>query len=226
MNTNTVRSMVAGPLMVFAGAFIAAILLLLSPAASRAAGLAALAGQLGIGSQGASVTTLQTLLATDPNAYPQGLVTGYYGPLTEKAVANFQIGYGLPGVGNVGPRTLALINQLIANGNTSIDITAPLVSNMQVATTPTTATITWSTNEQVAGSVHYDVVPIVSQEVSTAHQDPQTSGTLIREQTMGQSHSLTITGLLANHTYYFSTESRDVTGNVTVTRSQSFATQG
>ena len=36
---------------------------------------------LDLGSRGADVSRLQTLLATDTNVYPQALVTGYFGGL-------------------------------------------------------------------------------------------------------------------------------------------------
>ena len=45
---------------------------------------------LGRGMSGADVTLLQQILAGDKKIYPEGLVTGYYGALTEKAVKQFQ----------------------------------------------------------------------------------------------------------------------------------------
>ena len=62
---------------------------------------------------GAEVTKLQSLLAKDTSLYPEGLVTGYFGSLTKKAVQRFQCRYsivcsGTPettGYGNVGLNT-------------------------------------------------------------------------------------------------------------------------
>jgi len=43
------------------------------------------------GQSGAEVKLIQAALAKDPQVYPQGLVTGYFGDLTRAAVKRFQI---------------------------------------------------------------------------------------------------------------------------------------
>ncbi len=66
---------------------------------------------------GGQVSRLQRYLATVPTIYPEAMVTGYFGPLTEAAIRRFQaqqgiISYGTPsttGYGLVGPRTRALL---------------------------------------------------------------------------------------------------------------------
>lgn len=63
------------------------------------------------------VKVLQELLALDPTVYPEGLVTGYYGPLTTKAVMKFQEKYGIETVGMVGPKTLAKLNEEVSKGS-------------------------------------------------------------------------------------------------------------
>ena len=175
--------------------------------------------ELSVGSTGPNVTLLQQYLATDPSVYPQGIVSGYYGPLTKNAVAQFQIGYGLPPVGAVGPQTLAKLNAMLAAG-TPLDVDAPIVSIVNVATTTSSATITWTTNEPTFGSVNYATAPISFEEVSTAHEEPVTSGTRVTDSVYGSAHSVTLTGLTSGTIYYVSTESRDATGNLTVTLSQ------
>jgi hypothetical protein len=72
--------------------------------------------QLRIGMTGEDVELLQEILATDPEVYPEGLVTGYFGPLTEKAVKRFQKIAGIEQVGIVGPKTLSRINELLEEG--------------------------------------------------------------------------------------------------------------
>ncbi len=77
------------------------------------------------GATGADVTRLQQFLAGDPSVYPEGIVSGYYGALTEKAVQRWQAKYnvvssGTPettGYGVVGPRTAAAIAILCSTGS-------------------------------------------------------------------------------------------------------------
>ena len=66
--------------------------------------------QLKSGISGTDVKLLQTLLAQDTSVYPEGLVTGYYGNLTKKAIQAFQeknniVSKGKAGYGEVGPKT-------------------------------------------------------------------------------------------------------------------------
>lgn len=59
------------------------------------------------------ITALQKILAADSDVYPESLITGYYGPLTEQAVQRYQKKYGIvssgspetTGYGVVGPAT-------------------------------------------------------------------------------------------------------------------------
>lgn len=72
--------------------------------------------QLERGMSGEEVEELQEILATDSEIYPEGLTTGYFGPLTEAAVKRFQAKAGIAQVGRVGPQTLSRINQLLEEG--------------------------------------------------------------------------------------------------------------
>lgn len=65
------------------------------------------------GSEGDQVTLLQTLLAADAALYPEGKVTGYFGPATRRAIARFQARTGLEQVGFIGPRTREALNKWI-----------------------------------------------------------------------------------------------------------------
>lgn len=72
--------------------------------------------QLREGMAGEDVKLLQEILATDLDIYPEGLITGYFGPLTRNAVKKFQKIAGLDQVGAVGPQTLSRLNQLLTEG--------------------------------------------------------------------------------------------------------------
>ncbi|KPJ56443.1 hypothetical protein AMJ49_04870 [Parcubacteria bacterium DG_74_2] len=72
--------------------------------------------QLWRGMSNEDVELLQEMLATDPEIYPEGLITGYFGPLTERAVERFQKKMGVEQVGRVGPKTMSKINELLEQG--------------------------------------------------------------------------------------------------------------
>lgn len=69
------------------------------------------------GSSNTEVRALQTFLAKDKSLYPEGVVNGYFGPATERAVRRLQVKYGVAsigvsGYGVVGPKTRSLLNSL------------------------------------------------------------------------------------------------------------------
>ncbi|MCH8244655.1 peptidoglycan-binding protein [Patescibacteria group bacterium] len=68
--------------------------------------------ELSFGSRGIEVTKLQALLASDPSLYPEGLVTGWYGPLTTEAVWRFQEKVGIVPSGEVDEATQLKLNEL------------------------------------------------------------------------------------------------------------------
>lgn len=79
-----------------------------------------LARDLAVGMTGEDVEELQEILASDPDIYPEGLVTGYFGSLTQRAVERFQDRFGIDSVGRVGPQTRRTINQMIQNRHTNL----------------------------------------------------------------------------------------------------------
>ena len=78
---------------------------------------------LHVGSVGDDVSWLQAFLAGDASWYPSGLVTGYYGALTEGAVEKFQCAHVIvcsgsaasTGFGRVGAQTRAVIHAHIGS---------------------------------------------------------------------------------------------------------------
>lgn len=95
---------------------------------------------LQLGSEGSDVQRLQQFLAQDPAIYPEGRITGYFGPLTRAAVGRWQIARNIiwdestAGFGIVGPKTRAAITEWINSGST----TASTPSN--------TSSDSWSSN--------------------------------------------------------------------------------
>ena len=72
------------------------------------------------GQKNDQVKKLQELLSTDKDIYPEGLITGYYGTLTTKAVQKFQCKYNIvcsgspqtTGWGLVGSKTRKKLNEV------------------------------------------------------------------------------------------------------------------
>lgn len=88
-----------------------------------------LISQLRRGSQGEEVKVLQKILASDPSLYPEGLVTGFFGPLTELAVKRFQAKIKVEQVGEVGPQTIARINEILSAAGISGDVPSDLLNS-------------------------------------------------------------------------------------------------
>jgi peptidoglycan hydrolase-like protein with peptidoglycan-binding domain len=168
--------------------------------------------QLDFGMTNSDVTTLQTFLAQDSTLYPQGLVTGFFGPLTRAAVINFQARNGIDTVGRVGPITLAALNAQM-NG-VSVDEGAgkinntntpqPMLSATSVTSTTNSATITWTSSTPASAKVFYSAQP--SFVYKTASNAVGAAG-------LSNNQSVTITGLQGTTTYYYTVESLDSQGN-------------
>jgi len=167
------------------------------------------------GDSGANVTELQTFLRSDTAVYPEGLVTGYYGSLTVSAVERFQCKYNIvcsgdaasTGYGRVGPMTLAKVQSLQGSGTTTggSDLSAPILSKPVVATTSTSATVQWSTNEPATSRVMYGTTwPFL---FASAPSVMASSG-------YSTNASATIAGLSPNTTYFYVLESVDSSGNL------------
>jgi peptidoglycan hydrolase-like protein with peptidoglycan-binding domain len=67
------------------------------------------ANDLAPGAQDHDVEHLQLMLAQNPAIYPEGLVTGYFGPLTQSALAQFQAVNDLPATGIADAPTRAAL---------------------------------------------------------------------------------------------------------------------
>ena len=92
-----------------------------SSSASTSAVSPGMIGFLRLGSQGDGVKILQLLLAADPSVYPEGLVSGYFGQLTQKALRQYQKKHGLEQVGFIGPRTLQNLEDELEDNPLSVE---------------------------------------------------------------------------------------------------------
>jgi peptidoglycan hydrolase-like protein with peptidoglycan-binding domain len=116
---------------------------------------------LKLGSTGDDVSRLQRFLAADPSIYPEALVTGYYGPLTEAAVKRWQTKFNIvssgdaesTGFGVAGPRTAAAIALQCStiSGGANTNITSPTVGGFIQVTpisgnAPLTVSVTATVN--------------------------------------------------------------------------------
>lgn len=199
--------------------------------------------QLRVGMTGDDVKLLQELLATDSDIYPEGLITGYFGPMTERAVKKLQKRMCLDQVGNVGPKTLSKINELLTEGagssgkippglliapgiqkklcataTTTPDITAPVISGVvSTSTTATTTQINWLTNELANSKVWYSTSTLVVAATPTASAS---SSDYV------WNHSISLSGLTASTTYHYLVTSIDKSGNTATTTEESFTTLG
>ena len=93
------------------------------------------------GSRGDAVTRLQEFLKTRTDSYPDGLITGYFGALTESAIKRFQVKYGIDPVGIVGPKTRAKLNEILLQGPPPPPAT-PLPPSIEPSTPPPPASST------------------------------------------------------------------------------------
>jgi peptidoglycan hydrolase-like protein with peptidoglycan-binding domain len=61
------------------------------------------------GMSGEDIKKIQEILATDPSLYPEGRITGYYGPLTREALRRLQVRHQLNPTGQVDEETRLLL---------------------------------------------------------------------------------------------------------------------
>ena len=178
--------------------------------------------QLEQGMTGSDISTLQIFLAQDKEIYPQGLVTGYFGPLTFAAVSNFQSRNGISTVGRVGPITLAAINDRMSGGipQSGADVYAPNINNIYINRSNNTATFSWTTNEVSKGVVYYSTSPLITYEYP--HTVNVSGNTAMTDTSYRNTQNVYVTGLQANITYYYMLYVTDASGNVTVTLPATF----
>ena len=77
------------------------------------------------------VTDLQEILSGYSDIYPEGIVSGYFGPLTKQAVKRFQKKLGIDDTGYVGPLTRRALNDLMDDGEITAEEAAMMPAGIQ-----------------------------------------------------------------------------------------------
>ena len=166
------------------------------------------------GSTGDDVSRLQQFLARDRTIYPEAIVSGYFGALTEAAVQRWQTKYnvvssGSPattGYGVVGPRTAAAISLLCSTmsggGSTNTNTTPSVGGYIQVSPISGNVPLQVSVlaNVNTANSCAGAVYTILWGDATSAIQIPvsanncsQVSQTYQHTYTNGGSYVITLT---------------------------------
>lgn len=90
------------------------------------------------------------------------------------------------------------------------DTTAPIISSISSSVTSSTATITWTTDENSNSTVYYGTTPLTtSSETSSA---------------LTMSHSLTLSGLSSSTLYYYNVSSCDTSDNCNISSQYNLTT--
>lgn len=117
--------------------------------ASAAVSCPTITRTLSFGSKGADVSALQTYLASDKTLYPEGVISGYFGRATEKAVQRFQAARGIvsagspstTGYGAVGGKTRAALANCKSGSSTSTSSATSSTSASAAAQSTSTSPI-------------------------------------------------------------------------------------
>ena len=136
---------------------------LILPSVVSAAMCPTLARNLSRGSSGADVAQLQQFLI-ERGHLAAGNATGFYGPLTEAAVKDFQCKQGITctgspattGWGNIGPRTRTAIMQACGSVPPTTPSTVTLTASPISGTAPLNVTFTVNVNSSVCDSYIID----------------------------------------------------------------------
>lgn len=90
------------------------------------------------GSEGEEVRQLQTLLKEDVAVYPEGMITGFYGRLTEMAVKRLQAKHALEETGVVDSGTREKLNELIRSAeDEDVDVSDAMADDEAIDVTTT-----------------------------------------------------------------------------------------
>lgn len=104
----------------------------------------------------------------------------------------------------------------IQAGDEETDTTAPIITAVAVTPGTTTASVTWTTDEESTSVVKY------AQESLAIASSSEI--TIVADSEIVTDHWLEITGLIASSTYYYLVESADADSNIATTSEDTFTT--
>jgi peptidoglycan hydrolase-like protein with peptidoglycan-binding domain len=193
----------------------ACLALIIMVGSAGIADAAIVGGTMKLGSRGANVSALQQFLASNRDIYAEGMVSGFYGPLTREAVKQFQLHYNLTPDGVAGPATIGRLNSVMAAGR-GLDIYAPIISNVHASTSGRTANLSFVTSEPARAYVFYDTNALVARDADMSFTAPTISGSTASTVNFSNSSALNLTSLNTNSTYNYMLMAIDQSGNVNV----------
>ena len=185
-----------------------------------AASAATVSRNLAVGMSGADVSSLQTFLSHDDLYYPDGVVTGYFGPLTKAAVVNFQTYNNLPKTGQIDAATLPVLDAKMAlDGNGG---PKAIISGVGVVAIPNSALIKFDTNEPAQGLVYFSTKPLAI----TEHWNSVdvVANMVATDKDFHTSQGIVIKNLQPKTTYYYMVSATDKYNNVSVSMPGVFVT--
>lgn len=97
------------------------------------------------------------------------------------------------------------------------DTHLPVISQVALLVGTSTVNVKWHTNENASSKVYYSTSSNVDTSASTT--------SFVENTTLKQDHSLSLTGLVSQTLYYLKAESKDGSGNTTVTATFSATTE-
>lgn len=205
------------------------------------------------GMSGDDIKILQELLASDPDVYPEGLITGYFGKATQRAVKRLQKRLCIDQVGQVGPQTMARINELLREGagksygGKGGHVPAGLLrapgiqkklcgTSTPATTTPATTTdtvapvisgIVATATTATSVQINWATNELADSKVWYGTVNPVVTATptaVVSSSIYALNHTMTLSGLTPTTTYYYVVVSADQAGNTATGAQQSFTT--
>ncbi len=127
--------------------------------------------------------------------------------LPKGIVKRIEDGKGVP------PGWWGWFQRMFSHGTTTVDVTAPAISKVEVTEATSSAMVMWTTKESTTGVVKYGTSTPVN-----------ASSSAIVDSILTMNHSVNLTGLSADTTYYFTITAKDSAGNTKTTDVRKFHT--